>query len=1086
MDLILRIIQSRFGKFAALLIALALLSLLVLLLFPGTYLWVILGNIVILILVAIFLLVRRQREKAKAEELNRGIVAGFKKSEDSTRPDRRGEVTKIRENFEFAVNLLRNGPGLYNLPWYVVIGPPASGKSTAIRNSGINRPIDPRLDETGVDRNLDKVDGAGGTKSCNWWFTSHAVILDTAGRWTTQERSEADRGEWIQFLDQLQRHRSRKPINGIIAFCSLEDVLKEPGQIAEVASTMKRRLHELMSSLRTHVPVYLVFNKCDRMHGFVEFFRDLSRTGRLQVWGFTRHYRPRLRRSGDGLESDRKQILDDVEREMNLLAAALDQRRLIGWAAGRPFASERVALHAFPEQFRQITGSVQEFVNILFEDNPYGNNPILRGVYFTSATQVEGSPIASLMQQIVGEYNIPAESLRTSSETKVNAIDTYFIHDLFSKVVFDDKFLGGRFKRSVYDRARLGILATVVILTLFLTGWMLLSYRGNGDAAKELQLAFKSARFTGGCSLSALASLSPLRAKLDSYLDYSSLDFFTWVFGRYRGQTLTESASGIMQNHVATILNCVADKLTHTLDAPVQDFSLYYSSYRTYLYLSTSQDAEKIPSRQAAGVIYSYFGGEDSETKDSASAVVMIDSLLQQFVEGGGRTKLSLDQSVLQAAQRKLETELTARKLVHHRVRELTPRIEGLRDEFRNWYLIANSENVPLGYTNSAWDSLNSEILAIDSVITNDAILSDLLRRAGRNYTRTEFVGAYIENGVDEWKRYFDRLEFDAKVKTDNASFREVFSGTAGQYFDFLFTIARQTNFSDKSLKKLRDSFKDLHRFAAPPPGGSPLPARFASLSQSLESLNAGENCSKAISDFNNDKNAISSRMPGNWGGAVNPLVRLLRGGLDAAIALEVVGEAKCKGEETGPQAAAMADILRLYPFDKSALQSATLGQIDEAISAAKLNKQLPAGTRRAFTNLGALMQKGKITLEFVKELYPPINQIVRIQIIDQGGSQFNYRVGSPQKTYDLGFVDSEQKSIEIKYLQNQQQPQSVKILGPWVVFRLLDKSEFGDGAWTLPVQNGAVRFRLKFDEPDVVMDPLKIVRDPSLRPPVS
>ena len=67
------------------------------------------------------------------------------------------------------------GKDIYSLPWYVVCGEPGSGKSEAIRHSGIDFP--PGLQ--------DELQGSGGTVNMDWWFTNRGIILDTAGRWST-------------------------------------------------------------------------------------------------------------------------------------------------------------------------------------------------------------------------------------------------------------------------------------------------------------------------------------------------------------------------------------------------------------------------------------------------------------------------------------------------------------------------------------------------------------------------------------------------------------------------------------------------------------------------------------------------------------------------------------------------------------------------------------------------------------------------------------------------------------------------------------------------------------------------------------
>ena len=47
--------------------------------------------------------------------------------------------------------------------------------------------------------------GVGGTRYCDWWFTDEAVLIDTAGRYTTQDSdAKADRKSWLAFLDMLR------------------------------------------------------------------------------------------------------------------------------------------------------------------------------------------------------------------------------------------------------------------------------------------------------------------------------------------------------------------------------------------------------------------------------------------------------------------------------------------------------------------------------------------------------------------------------------------------------------------------------------------------------------------------------------------------------------------------------------------------------------------------------------------------------------------------------------------------------------------------------------------------------------------
>ncbi len=125
----------------------------------------------------------------------------------------------LAERMKEALGVLRSRRGranyLYDLPWYVLIGPPGSGKTTALVNSGLEFPL-------AAGAAPGAVKGVGGTRYCDWWFTEDAVLIDTAGRYTTQDSdAKADQKSWLAFLDLLKRNRPRQPINGVLVAISI-------------------------------------------------------------------------------------------------------------------------------------------------------------------------------------------------------------------------------------------------------------------------------------------------------------------------------------------------------------------------------------------------------------------------------------------------------------------------------------------------------------------------------------------------------------------------------------------------------------------------------------------------------------------------------------------------------------------------------------------------------------------------------------------------------------------------------------------------------------------------------------------------
>jgi type VI secretion system protein ImpL len=188
------------------------------------------------------------------------------------RPDEAGDVASMRAEFDKAVATLKTSrlgasgrDALAVLPWYMIIGPPGGGKSTALRASGLQFPY-----------RQGRVRGVGGTRNCDWWLTNQAVLLDTAGRYSTQEE---DRPEWLDFLDMLKKTRTRLPINGVIVAVPVSDLEAGGDEAAhDLGRKLRERVDEMVARLEVVVPVYVLFTKCDLIPGFVKPRRPRAAT----------------------------------------------------------------------------------------------------------------------------------------------------------------------------------------------------------------------------------------------------------------------------------------------------------------------------------------------------------------------------------------------------------------------------------------------------------------------------------------------------------------------------------------------------------------------------------------------------------------------------------------------------------------------------------------------------------------------------------------------------------------------------------------------------------------------------------------
>lgn len=341
------------------------------------------------------------------------------------------ELRTLRERFAQALSTLKQSDGkrqfggrwVYQLPWYLIIGPPGCGKTTALVNSGLRFPLAAQLGQ-------DAIHGIGGTRNCDWWFTDEAILIDTAGRYTTQDSYEqVDRAAWQNFLALLKQHRPRRPINGVLVALSLSDLMQQtPAERTAHAQAIRQRVRELGQTFGIAVPVYVLLMKTDLIAGFSEFFADLGREGREQVWGVTFELDRR---------ADAPNPLAVLTNELTTLYARLEQRLLARLEQERE-PSKRALIFNFPRQFGALSETLQSFLDEAFMPSRFETRPLVRGVYFTSGTQ-EGTPI----DRILGAFAVSLGLSRHGPAPFQGTGKSYFITRLLRAVIFQESGIAG-------------------------------------------------------------------------------------------------------------------------------------------------------------------------------------------------------------------------------------------------------------------------------------------------------------------------------------------------------------------------------------------------------------------------------------------------------------------------------------------------------------------------------------------------------------------------------------------------------------------------------------------------------------------
>ena len=372
--------------------------------------------------------VQNANKKKDADMMGDIASASPKKNESAEESE---EAKAIQQHFTDALKILKaskkqksgKAAAIHELPWYIIIGPPGSGKTTALMNSGLRFPLADKMGQQ-------PLKGIGGTRNCDWWFSDDAILIDTAGRYTTQDSDrENDSSQWNSFLKLLKKHRPRQPINGAIVAISLGELLTQSEtERQEHAQLIKQRLQELYDNLGIQFPVYVILTKTDLIAGFNEFFDNLSKPEREQVFGTTFPANESFESQYDS--NFFKEQFDSILRGLNSrLQWRLHEERDL---------SRRALILNFPAELSSIKEMINQFLDFSFKPTNFDKPVNLRGIYFTSGTQ-EGTPIDRVMGAMATNFGLNRQTIPTySGQGK-----SFFLTQLFRNVVFPESVIAG-------------------------------------------------------------------------------------------------------------------------------------------------------------------------------------------------------------------------------------------------------------------------------------------------------------------------------------------------------------------------------------------------------------------------------------------------------------------------------------------------------------------------------------------------------------------------------------------------------------------------------------------------------------------
>src|SRR3990167_8033929 len=251
---------------------------------------------------------------------------------------------------------------LHQLPWYLFVGPAQSGKTTLLANTQVNFILSKQFKQQDTQQ-------PSISETCDWWVTRDLTIIDVPSKYVTTNSTL-----WSALLTLITKYRNKQAIQGIILALPLPELMESFSQqkMVEMSQTLLQRIHEIQQQFNLKIPVYFIITKCDRLPGFVEFFKDSGGDELAQTWGI----------SLPPLKENEKHI-DIFINRFNLLIKRLNKQLI--WrmhqertSAARPYIKD------FPLQVERLKGMIATLIKVFSADQV---QPMMRGIYLTSAIQ---------------------------------------------------------------------------------------------------------------------------------------------------------------------------------------------------------------------------------------------------------------------------------------------------------------------------------------------------------------------------------------------------------------------------------------------------------------------------------------------------------------------------------------------------------------------------------------------------------------------------------------------------------------------------------------------------------------------------
>jgi type VI secretion system protein ImpL len=250
--------------------------------------------------------------------------------------------------------------GVYAVPWYLVVGNPGSGRSTALHAMSLTWEGNDAPFKTNAP-----------TALCTYWMPREAVFVEPEGSVLGPGRQP---DQLKELCTELRAARPREPVDGLLLVLNIADFIDlEEGPLDAWANGLRRYLVEIGQALHAEVPTYVVLTRYDTLWGFAEVFGWAPERKKEDPWGFNLP-----------LETPSQEALPRIKDQLDGLNARFENFCLAKLCSEDP---PEVRIRAFQHlgEVRALTERLRAVFSTIAMANSFERAPWIRAVTIGSA-----------------------------------------------------------------------------------------------------------------------------------------------------------------------------------------------------------------------------------------------------------------------------------------------------------------------------------------------------------------------------------------------------------------------------------------------------------------------------------------------------------------------------------------------------------------------------------------------------------------------------------------------------------------------------------------------------------------------------